>query len=121
MNIDFRDTAVAKWREYFPQAEMPVAVFYSDELCGAEYATAPPQSKRGYVCLFAQLSKVHHGTALAFDAENIGCWGALRNLFGDPYQEDITVDLLVNIEKFKFDREQTNLLHQINPVAHPTG
>ena len=121
MNIDFRDTAVAKWREYFPQAEMPVAVFYSDELCGAEYAPAPPQSKRGYVCLFAQLSKVHHGIALAFDAENIGCWGALRNLFGGPYQEDITVDLLVNIEKFKIDREQTNLLHQINPVAHPTG
>ena len=60
-------------------------------------------------CLFAQLSKVHHGTALAFDAENIGCWGALRNLFGGPYQEDITVDLLVNIEKFKIDREQTNL------------
>lgn len=66
MNIDFRDTAVAKWREYFPQAEMPIAVFYSDELCGAEYVPAPPQSKRGYVCLFAQLSKVHHETALAF-------------------------------------------------------
>lgn len=28
------------------------------------------------------------------------------NLFGGPYQEDITVDLLVNIEKFKIDREQ---------------
>jgi hypothetical protein len=41
MNIDFRDIAYAKWREYFPQAEMPVAVFYSDELCGAEYAPAP--------------------------------------------------------------------------------
>ena len=40
----------------------------------------------------------------------------LRNLFGGPYQEDITVDLLVNIEKFKIDREQTNILHQINPV-----
>lgn len=56
MNIDFRDTAVAKWREYFPQAEMPIAVNYSDELCGAEYAPAPPRSKRGYVCLFAQSS-----------------------------------------------------------------
>lgn len=109
MGLTFKENAVAKWREYFTQAEMPVAVFYSDELCGAEYAPAPPQSKRGYVCLFAQLSKVHHGTALAFDAENIGCWGALRNLFGGPYQEDITVDLLVNIEKFKINREQTVL------------
>lgn len=119
--ISFFNTALNKWQKYFPQAELPVAVFYSDELCGAEYAPTPPQSKRGYVCLFAQLSKVHHGTSIAFDVENIGCWGALRNIFGGPYQEDITVDLLVNIEKFKCDREQTNILHQINPLAHPTG
>lgn len=39
MILDFRDTAVAKWHEYFPQAEMPVAVCYSDELCGAEETT----------------------------------------------------------------------------------
>lgn len=56
-----------------PQAELPIGVFYSDELGDVEYAPAPPQNKRGYVCLFAQLSKVHHGTSLAFDAENIGC------------------------------------------------
>lgn len=38
---------------------------------------------------------------------------ALRKLFGGPYQEEITVDLL----KFKINSEQTNLLHQINPFA----
>ncbi len=117
----FFQTVLEKWQQYFPQAELPVAVFYSNELSDAEYVPAPPQNKRGYVCLFAQISKVHHGTSLAFDAENIGCWGALRNIFGGPYHEDITVNLLVNIEKFKCDREQTNILHQINPVAHPTG
>lgn len=121
MQNDFKQLATQKWQHYFPQTELPVAVFYADELGGATYAPAPPQTKRGYVCLFAQLSKVHHGGALAFDAENIGCWGALRNLFGGPYQEDITVNLLVNIEKFKIDREQTNLLHRINPTAKPTG
>ncbi|MBQ8652982.1 MAG: DUF169 domain-containing protein [Alistipes sp.] len=121
MDLQFRDVAIAQWQHYFPQTEMPIAVFYADDLCGAEYAPIPPQSKRGYVCLFAQLAKVHHGVSLAFDAENLGCWGALRNLFGGPYQEDVTVNLLVNIEKFKSDREQTNLLHEINPVAHPTG
>lgn len=63
----FFQTALKKWQQYFPQAEAPVAVFYSDELGDAEYAPAPPQNKRGYVCLFAQLSKVHHGTSLAFD------------------------------------------------------
>jgi len=121
MDTSLKQTMVDKWNQYFPQTEMPIAVFYSDHQCGATYAPAPPQNKRGYVCLFAQLTRLHHGTALAFDAENIGCWGALRNLFGGPYQEDVTVNLLVNIEKFKVDREQTNLLHQINPVAHPTG
>lgn len=121
MNRSFQQVAVEQWQRHFPQAALPIAVFYADDLCGAEYAPAPPQSKRGYVCLFAQLAKVHQGKALAFDAENIGCWGALRNLFGGPYQEEITVDLLVNIEKFKINREQTNLLHQINPTAKPTG
>ncbi len=121
MNRAFQQAAIEKWQHYLPQTEMPIAVFYADDLCGADYAPVPSQSKRGYVCLFAQLAKVHQGKALAFDAENIGCWGALRNFFGGPYQEDITVNLLVNIEKFKIDREQTNLLHQINPTAKPTG
>lgn len=52
----FFQTALEKWQQYFPQAELPVGVFYSDELCGAEYAPAPPQNKRGYVCLFADAS-----------------------------------------------------------------
>ena len=52
----FFQTALEKWQQYFPQAELPVGVFYSDELCGAEYAPAPPQNKRGmYACLLMPL------------------------------------------------------------------
>lgn len=121
MNLEFQQLATQKWHEYFPSAEMPFAVFYADELHGAMYAPKPAPNPRGYTCLFAQLARLHQGQALAFDVENLGCWGAIGNLFGGEYNEEATVKLLVEIERFKIDREQTNLLHQINPRPQPTG
>ena len=95
---------IDKWNKYFPGQEMPVAVFYSDELHGAEYVKKPADNERGYTCVFTQMAKVHLGEPVAFDFDNLGCWGARENIFGGPYVEDATVKLLVEIEKFKKDR-----------------
>ena len=52
MNIDFRDAAVAKWHEYFPQAEMPVAVFYSDYSAERNMPLHHPKANEDmYACL----------------------------------------------------------------------
>ena len=40
MDTSLKQTMVDKWNQYFPQSEMPIAVFYSDHLCGATYATS---------------------------------------------------------------------------------
>ena len=56
--------------------------------------------------MFAQLAKVHRGGSVAFDKDNLGCWGTKDKLFGGPFVEEATVKLLVEIEKFKADREQ---------------
>lgn len=121
MKLSLTQEIQEKWQRYFPEQPLPVAVFYSDELHGADYAPKPPMNSRGYTCFFAQLAKLHQGHCMAFDKDNLGCWGAVGSFFGGPYQEDVTVKLLVEIEKFKIDREQVNTLHRINPQAAPTG
>ncbi|MCC8117186.1 MAG: DUF169 domain-containing protein [Bacteroidales bacterium] len=121
MDMNFKQQALEGWQKYFPTTEKPIGVFYSDELCGAEYPAKPADNPRGYTCIFAQLAKIHQGKALAFDRENIGCFGAFQTIFGGEYHEEATVKLLCEIERFKINREQTNLMHDINPKAQPTG
>ena len=121
MKQQLRQDIISKWQEYFPEQEMPIAVFYADTVHGAEYVKKPAENPHGYTCMFAQLAKVHQGGAVAFDKDNLGCWGAIENLFGGPFVEDATVRLLVEIEKFKADREQVLALNRINPKAEPTG
>ena len=121
MEQQLKQEIISKWQNYFAGQEMPVAVFYADTLHGAEYVKKPAENPRGYACMFAQLAKVHHGECVAFDKDNLGCWGAIENLFGGPFIEDATVRLLVEIEKFKANREQVLALNNINPKATPTG
>ena len=121
MEQQLKQEIISKWQNYFAGQEMPVAVFYADTLHGAEYVKKPAENPRGYTCMFAQLAKVHHGECVAFDKDNLGCWGAIENLFGGPFIEDATVRLLVEIEKFKANREQVLALNNINPKATPTG
>ena len=121
MELQLRQDIINKWQNYFAGQEMPIAVFYADTLHGAEYVKKPAENPRGYTCMFAQLAKVHHGECVAFDKDNLGCWGAIENLFGGPFIEDATVRLLVEIEKFKANREQVLALNNINPKATPRG
>ena len=121
MDNRLKKDIIFKWQTYFPGQEMPVAVFYSGDLNGAEYVKKPADNERGYTCVFAQMAKVHLGEPVAFDFDNLGCWGARENIFGGPYVEDATVKLLVEIEKFKKDRQQVNALHDITPCVEPTG
>ena len=121
MELQLRQDIINKWQNYFAGQEMPIAVFYADTLHGAEYVKKPAENPRGYTCMFAQQAKVHHGECVAFDKDNLGCWGAIENLFGGPFIEDATVRLLVEIEKFKANREQVLALNNINPKATPRG
>lgn len=120
MNLSIKERVLDLWKRYFPNAELPVAVFYSDTLHGAEYPKKPADNQRGYTCLYAQLSRVHKGEALAFDPENLGCFGAMKSIYGG-YNEDAEVRLLVDIERFKKDRECVRAMCSVNPKATPRG
>lgn len=121
MDLQFKEKALKCWEKYFPTTELPIAAFYSDDLCDAEYQNRPPENSRGYTCIFAQMARLHNGCPLAFDADNLGCFGSRQALFGGEYLEEATVKLLCEIEKFKIDRKQVNMLHEINPKAKPAG
>lgn len=120
MNITVKDRVLDLWNRYFPNAELPIAVFYSDSLHGADYPKKPSDNQRGYTCLYAQLSRIHKGKALAFDTENLGCFGAMKSIYGG-YNEDAEVKLLVDIEHFKKNRECVRSMCSVNPKANPRG
>lgn len=120
MNLTTKERVLDLWETYFPGAELPVAVFYADTLHGAEYPKKPADNQRGYTCLYAQLARIHKGEALAFDSENLGCFGAMKSIYGG-YNEDAEVKLLVEIERFKKDRECVRAMCSVNPKASPKG
>ena len=54
MEHQLKQDIISKWQVYFPEQEMPVAVFYAETLHGAEYVKKPAENPRGYTCMFAQ-------------------------------------------------------------------
>lgn len=88
MEFEFLKEANRIWDKYFTGREKPVGVFYSDNLSDEIYPSKPLANSRGYTCLFAQLAKLHNGTPLAFDIENLGCFGSILNIFGGLYNEE---------------------------------
>jgi uncharacterized protein (DUF169 family) len=74
MNELFKSGFISRWKQYFHEAPLPVALFYSNDLHNAE----PAPSHTGHHCIIADITKVFNGKSLAFNATNIGCGGGLR-------------------------------------------
>ena len=70
-----RDGVLELWRGSFGSAELPLAVFYSDD----EAWAAHTKKVSAHVCMVGQLARVRHGgETLAFAAETFGCFGGAR-------------------------------------------
>ena len=101
MDINVKFDFIEKWNKYFPESEMPIACFYSDELHEADFPPAPPIGSKGYTCLFAQLAAVRRGSSMAFNHENLACFGASGKLgFSDFVLDDKMINFLLNKEKY---------------------
>jgi hypothetical protein len=70
-----RDQFITLWREYFGNAELPMAVFFSDERAPKSITSA----KSG-PCIVDMLPLVRQGKTLCFSAESRICGGARRYL-----------------------------------------
>jgi hypothetical protein len=75
MEEERRDGFVSLWRKYFGDAELPIAIFFSDV---DSQGAAPP--KGSGPCIVNMLPSVRKGQILSFSAESRICGGARRYL-----------------------------------------
>ena len=76
-----RDRFISQWRKYFGAAELPFAVFYSDE-CPPKAMTSPESDR----CILSALPAVRDGRTLCLSAMSRMCGGAMRYLgFADDF------------------------------------
>lgn len=76
MDMELKDRFSQKWAEYFPETELPIVFYYTDESDRGEMVPAPS----GHQCLIGVLTKVRKGGSLCFGNESIGCGGGRRYL-----------------------------------------
>jgi len=74
MNQILKSQFTTRWKKYFPDAPLPIALFYSNDLHDAE----PVKKHTSHHCIIADVSRVFGGKSLAFNPTNIGCGGGLR-------------------------------------------
>ncbi len=74
MNELLKSDFISRWKKYFHNAPMPIALFYSDELNN----TQPAKKNASHHCMIADITQVFNGKSFAFNTTNIGCGGGLR-------------------------------------------
>ena len=95
MNQIFKSKFITRWKKYFPGASLPVALFYNNELHGAE----PAKKFATHHCIIADVTSVFGGKSLAFNKTNIGCGGGLRYCgFADSLRPNFEFFLSYGIE-----------------------
>jgi uncharacterized protein (DUF169 family) len=120
MTIEFRQQFISRWNQYFPGADLPIALFYSDELHGVEEA----RKYSGQHCMIADISGVFRGKATAFSDDNIGCGGGKRYCgFSDGLRPGFEFFLSYGIpgkmegERYKKDPETVKTMMGSVPAA----
>jgi hypothetical protein len=91
MNIEIKELFMEAWKKYFPDCELPIASFYSNELNNVEFPNAPKPNTKGFTCIFSQIAPVRKGRARAFNMKNLGCFGSFLP-FG--FTTEITEDVI---------------------------
>ncbi|MCT4645454.1 MAG: DUF169 domain-containing protein [Carboxylicivirga sp.] len=116
MDKQIKNDFLKLWDNYFLGCEMPLAVYYSDELKNVELAAAPKENPHGYTCIFAQLNKARKGQARAFNASNIDCFGGIGTLGFAPVKlYENMINFLTKVECFKKSEKEVRQMMEENP------
>jgi len=75
MNQSAEKDFLSKWPHYFPGAEWPLALYYTDTPPADAERVPPPSAHK---CLIGVLNRVRNGAALVFGEEFVGCFGGKR-------------------------------------------
>lgn len=73
MDMELKESFLARWAKYFGPAELPIAFYYSHQ--------QPPEAtihQPRHRCMIADIAPVRRGESVCFDANTIGCPGGKR-------------------------------------------
>jgi hypothetical protein len=76
MNPGLKQRFIERWRKYFPEVELPICFYYTDN---AEQAK-PFRTTEGLHCLIGDLAPSRQGQTLCFDTKSVACFGGKRYL-----------------------------------------
>ncbi len=76
MNTSLKQQFLSQWREFFPNAELPITCSYSNKEKAQERGSTEATSP----CLICDLAAVRAGATRVFDGETLNCSGARRYL-----------------------------------------
>ena len=120
MDAKLKTTFMEAWKKYFPGAELPAALFYSNQLHQADIA----KKFEWHHCLIGDITRVIRGQSLAFNSGNIGCGGGLRYCgFAGKLRPNFEYFLSYGIpgqmegERYKIDPETVLELMKNTPYA----
>jgi uncharacterized protein (DUF169 family) len=71
MEAGFKSLFTQKWSTYFPDAPLPISLYYADH---EEHAFSMQPHEGGH-CLIKELARVRAGESLSFEGQAIGCFG----------------------------------------------
>lgn len=74
MDAEFSEYFVSRWSKYFPGAELPVCLFYTDDVCEEE----KKESVNEHRCLICNLGRVRQGFPFVYQSGTPGCAGGKR-------------------------------------------
>jgi len=89
MDMELKETFLARWKKYFNGCELPIAFSYSEDT-GSSELVSPPAGHRCFIC---DLAAVRKGKSLAFNTDSVSCGGGNRYL-------GFTQQLMPNFEYF---------------------
>ncbi len=76
MDLEFKEYFLARWKKYFPGAELPLVFFYDENPSDVKIMSEP----KGWRCFISELIRVRRGRSLAFDSSAVPCRGGKRYL-----------------------------------------
>jgi hypothetical protein len=75
MDLAFKRRFTVLWHRYFPEAELPIGYYYTDET-----PVRQPAPSERHQCVICELARVRRGHDLAFDVDTVRCGGGKRYL-----------------------------------------
>jgi hypothetical protein len=111
MDIEIKNRFITKWDKFFPNSELPIVCFNSNELGDVKFLGQPKPNKKGYTCIFSQIAPVEQGRSRAFNMEYLGCFGSFLPFGFDTRVTDDVKNYICNIERVK---KSYNMLEYID-------